>query len=220
MGNPSPEEVELFMQTEVAKIRQKTSEGFADKAKSAAVFSALKAFKVGADSDSLVLSRPSLVASYLYFASIPLFWSNALIADDEENLPAARFHIDFSIALGNTLAAVLLAEGDIRGDSDAATTAFLDEQEQLIPGETPLTDSLEEYIGMRRMLGEYGALLQHDPTGFSTVDDYVNYASQLDDESAFCREYFKAGAEFGGYLYKMFYEIAEPLYPNQPPLQK
>lgn len=134
----------------------------------------------------------------------------------ERQIPGFRFFYDVYNGMSNTSATIAAAEDELRGGSDQAILAYLDNTRSAFNAELSITEDAETYANFSVIVSDLAKNLQSDPTGFSLVDYYISMLAEFQkgSSSKTSPKYELVGAELARDLYKELYGMAGELYPQ------
>lgn len=160
-------------------------------------------------------SLPQAIAIFIREGS-ELFQYNAWV-DLEGGKPTFLFWHDFTQGMSFVSSLVTVAEGDIAGKTDEMIISTLETED--IEGRKYVQTQTEFFLNMRSGVKRWSDLFVEDPSGFTLVDEYINFADEefgkpQSDRSHFIPifttpDFFLMGARFARDLYHAAYEAVK-----------
>lgn len=217
VGNPSREEVILFMEKIFPPMRREYFEKIANHRdiaqKSLSEFRSAGEHALGKN-----LSRTALCCNFALSISDG-FEDIAKQELVKGKLAEFRFWFDLSMGMSLALGDVGDGEDELSDSGDELRLNFIARLSDLGKqnNKWSASEQADFYLKMKRRGEKYLRMFIKDSSGFSIVDSRVEEIrkSVSEDVRSLCPEYVLAGAEFARDLYKMIYGIAAPLYSEQ-----
>lgn len=159
--------------------------------------------------------KQGLSASRVKLSAAMILQGNGLVLKDmadkalrDGQIPFFRFFFDLRYGLRTTMMILLLAEGEISGETQADIAETVSTTGEIFS--TPASEQAQRFLMYQREAKKDADLLKQDPSGFTLIDDYLKDLGK-ETHAPLSEEYVQAGARLAADLYKSVYQISSKL---------